>query len=975
MPVASRRAFALHHGWDVNERGDVGLLFGVRDGYAYSPELGLKRVVRAGGMFSAWASEKALQRLAKWPGLAWSEISRKHIPHRDLADQSVLYRPDSLTVQADTHTYTLKPANLPPRGRGKVTVRVYTAYSSKDKKPELLPQLQLCGDAACTKVLATDVGAMDQPLPTGVTDPTPKPVSHAIATHVFDASDGNVSLTIQIKGLSIVGSGRYVLVVSSGDVPLKQTDLTGGTVSQTSQPRLMGHASAIVRTQHKVDGKGVVIGVIDTGIDWCHKDFLDANGKSRILALWDQTISPQNGEVSPDVGEDGDPKNDYGVLYTKQQLDAALPTCDRKTIRTADTNGHGSHVAGIAAASGPLPGMAPGADLVIVKYTFFSKDQPTAIDFLMREAKKRNQPIVINMSLGSLSGPKDGTSSSERNLTGVIGPGRNIVVSAGNYGSRPYHARGTVDPAKPMEVKLRYTKSSSYRGGTFGFYSHHDDRYTLTLTAPDGKTYKAAWGQRQQIKLADKTVYLYAGTSRLERVMYSLVSISYQNPTPATEDWVLTIERTTAKGDGKWQGYVMSSRSNARFQSHFVRNKNGSYAGTLGSPAVSPGSLTVASYSMRYAYDATKNPVRFYVSYRTFGNLAPTSSRGPTGDGRPGVTIGAPGQYILSTNSSQRPIDNSTLADKQYRAISGTSMSAPMVAGVAALFLQKDPTLFVRPLVQTAARVPDCCSPADPNQWGAGMLQTLGALELLAKTPAPTIALTTKGNVTEGQVPLVVTLEASSPRPLVEFHWDLNGDGRTDVITNQPTLTHTFAKAGTMAVSVLGINTVGKSAKATVSLILRAPPTPEPRPEPKVEPGPSERILEGGLVGDGGSGPVPPEVSTREPTREPVSPDKQVVPEQVMELRPEVMSREPSVGQEPVLPEKQVAPDAMSQERVGVETTNGRESGVPDVALPPPGDACGCGQLGPGHSSGSPISLAWLLLLFWWGRRRDSRAS
>jgi len=142
-------------------------------------------------------------------------------------------------------------------------------------------------------------------------------------------------------------------------------------------------------------GSGVVVGVVDTGIDYTHRDFLIDNtypgtSTSRILALWDQTISTHDATGGPF------PSGwDYGVEYTNAQLTAKVRT-GAGTINTSDTDGHGTHVASIAAGdgtgtngaipSGTFQGVSPSADLIVVRTTFSTADVVDGVNFIVARA-------------------------------------------------------------------------------------------------------------------------------------------------------------------------------------------------------------------------------------------------------------------------------------------------------------------------------------------------------------------------------------------------------------------------------------------------------------------------------------------------------------------------------------------------------------------------------------------------------------
>ena len=114
----------------------------------------------------------------------------------------------------------------------------------------------------------------------------------------------------------------------------------------------------------------IILCIIDTGIDWEHKDFRDPvdDSQSRILYIWDQTLIPQGGELSP--AEDG---LGYGVEYTQAQIENEIDGTPTGFVREQDTHGHGTHVTGTAAGNGAsftnlkYAGLAPQADIIVVK--------------------------------------------------------------------------------------------------------------------------------------------------------------------------------------------------------------------------------------------------------------------------------------------------------------------------------------------------------------------------------------------------------------------------------------------------------------------------------------------------------------------------------------------------------------------------------------------------------------------------------
>ena len=225
-------------------------------------------------------------------------------------------------------------------------------------------------------------------------------------------------------------------------------------------------------------GTGVIVGIIDlTGVDWQHDDFRQQDGTSRILRIWDQSLSPQGAEQKP-TGFN------YGVEYTKSDIDAALTSANPTQIvrhEDSDTDGHGTHVAGIAAGDGSVAGnnqpaftyvgVAPEADIIVVKNTKGtsplggtlalgdSVNTLDAINYIFNQAATLNRPVVINMSEGGNVGPHDGSSVLERGIDNLLGGrGRAFVKSAGNEATSNRHAAGTVAAGATEQIRLYVPK-------------------------------------------------------------------------------------------------------------------------------------------------------------------------------------------------------------------------------------------------------------------------------------------------------------------------------------------------------------------------------------------------------------------------------------------------------------------------------------------------------------------------------------
>ena len=200
-------------------------------------------------------------------------------------------------------------------------------------------------------------------------------------------------------------------------------------------------------------GRGVVIGIVDSGIDIFHPDFRDPadSTRSRILAIWDQL----DDSGPPPAGYS------YGTLHTRADIERALR--GEETTSATDELGHGTHVAATAAGNGLVySGMAPAADLVVVKlleeqpynevraedltFSYLDEFRGSLIDaaaYVFAQAELHQQPAVVNLSLGTFAGSHDGTGLLEEGLDALLEtPGRAICAGAGNDGGARMHWGG-----------------------------------------------------------------------------------------------------------------------------------------------------------------------------------------------------------------------------------------------------------------------------------------------------------------------------------------------------------------------------------------------------------------------------------------------------------------------------------------------------------------------------------------------------
>ncbi len=508
-------------------------------------------------------------------------------------------------------------------------------------------------------------------------------------------------------------------------------------------------------------GEGILVGVIDSGIELLHPDFMDENNETRVLYLWDHLAEDSVDLIPAEYG--------YGNVWSKEQIDAGFST----HVDQIQFFGHGSVVTGIAAsdgsATGQFKGVAPDCQLIVVNSDFSRADWASsiadAVDFIFSKAQELGMPCVINASLGSYFGSHDGLDANALAIADLIQaePGRAFVCAAGNSGSiNPYHlsyevtsdtsftwfkyASNTVlgtgavffelwaDTADFSQVqfaiatdKVNPSYSKRAQSGFRNIQDNIDQVLSEELIGSGGNTIAnfQSWatirgGQYQlQVLLEqpDSTQYFYrflttgSGTFDLwSTATFGSSSMVLQDDLPSSDIMPEIVNYKLPDGEQR----IVSSW------------------------ACSDKTLTVGNYINRSEYvDYNGNVVDTGFE---LGEISPTSSQGPTRDGRLKPDITATGAFTLSSGSFE--MLNWLINNEPFKVApggfhnrnGGTSMASPVIAGVSALILEQCPYTNYETILTAVQEngVADNYSGSVPNDlWGNGKIDGFGAVNSL----------------------------------------------------------------------------------------------------------------------------------------------------------------------------------------------------------------------------------------------------
>lgn len=421
-----------------------------------------------------------------------------------------------------------------------------------------------------------------------------------------------------------------------------------------------------------LDGENVIVGIVDTGIDYTNPLFLDRNGSTRIGMIWDQTLRGLD-------KSDEMPEAFYGTVFSKERINEAIKSENPYDIvPSKDNDGHGTFLAGIAAGGenreNDFTGIAKNAELAVVKlketkpylreYFGVREDVPAysetdiiyAVDYLLKYADYRNLPISILIGVGSSNGGHLGLTFLERYLSDVLeNVGIMVSVPAGNEGNERLHYAGELgEHAEYQEVEMNVDSGQELL--TLEFWGDTPTTFAFSIVSPQGDRIERIpprFGQEEQLRLPLSGTTIYVAYQLIETFSGDeLIFVRLNNPTPGIWKFLVYADEGKKRTFHMW----LPLRQFLRSETYFLRANP---ENTITVPGNADLVMTMTAYN--------------HIN----GSIYAEAGRGYSARNQVKPDLAAPGVRITGPGLRGNFVRKT-----------GTSVSAAHSAGMMALFLQ-----------------------------------------------------------------------------------------------------------------------------------------------------------------------------------------------------------------------------------------------------------------------------------------------
>ncbi len=425
-----------------------------------------------------------------------------------------------------------------------------------------------------------------------------------------------------------------------------------------SEARTAACITNVQNSPFSLSGKGVLVGIIDSGIDIFHPDFQNEDGTTRIIELWDQTIP-----------EETESFYNRGRIFTREEINQALTENDR-TFPSRDVSGHGTHVAGIAAGNGRASGgrqrgVATESELLIVKLgNVFPDAFPRttelmlAVNYCIQKAIDLGRPLALNLSFGNSYGSHDGTSLLETFIDNISSLGRTtIAIGSGNEGNKGRHASGRLSQGTTTQIEFAVSENETSL--TLQLWKNYVDSFDVRLLSPSGES----------VMLTEQALGVYRDILDNTQLLWYFGDPSPYSVSQEIYLQFLPVSSRSYIQSGIWKLQLIPSRIVNGNYDLWLPSANTINPSTRFLVPSEQTTLTIPSTASR--------PITVAAYNSNTDTLASFSGQGYTGLSLPKPDIAAPGVDIISTAPGGG-----------YTANTGTSMATPFVTGSAALLME-----------------------------------------------------------------------------------------------------------------------------------------------------------------------------------------------------------------------------------------------------------------------------------------------